>query len=157
MPNSTIYTALVDPGVAFNASVHNVVNLQVVSADLGHDEGSKPTLTLIVKNPQVGLLAPGRKVNLWLSWYNKSLSAIEPLFNGRLVGVPTNILGPKVELTFIADPVNYLAQKQAIAELKKRRPNYDPLFLDAAHRDDPDSILEGYSELWHIDRITHLV
>lgn len=151
------YTALVDPGVSFNPAVHNVEDLEVFSADLEHTEGSKPTLKLTVRNPQIGLLNPSRKVNLWFSWYNKSLSAIEPLFFGRLVGIPTNVIGTKVELMFIADPADYLVQKQAIAELKKRRPNYDPLFLDAAHRDDPDSILEGYSELWHVDRITHVV
>ncbi len=151
------YTAFVDPSVAFNPAVHNVWDLDVLVADLEHVEGSKPTLKLTVKNPQVGLLNPSRKVNLWFSWYNKSLAAIEPLFYGRLVGIPTNIIGPKVDLTFIADPVDFLAQKQAIAETKKVRPNYDPLFLDAAHRDDPDSILEGYSQLWHIGRTDHKV
>jgi hypothetical protein len=31
-------------------------------------------------------------------------------------------------------------------------PYYDPIFIDTNKRDDPDTILEGWSALWHIDR-----
>jgi hypothetical protein len=36
-------------------------------------------------------------------------------------------------------------------------PFYDPLFVDDAHLSDPDTVLEGYPMLWHVDRVTHQV
>jgi hypothetical protein len=36
-------------------------------------------------------------------------------------------------------------------------PFYDPAFIAADKRDDPDTVLEGYSALWHVDRVTHEV
>ena len=53
-----------------------------------------------------------------------------PLFFGRLVGIPTNILAEVVTLTFVAKPVDFLEQKFAMAETLKVLPWYDPIFID---------------------------
>ncbi len=134
----------------FNPSTMNVFDEDIFSFNIQHDEGQIPTLDLIVKNPRIGLLAPGRKVWAWLAWWNGT--TLVPLFFGVLVGVPTSIFQEKVTLQFIARSPQYIRNKQALAETMKTAPYYDPVFIDTGKRDDPDTILEGWSSLWHIDR-----
>ena len=67
-----------------------------------------------------------------------------PLFFGRLVGIPTNILQEVVTLQFVAKPIDFLSQKQALAETLKVRPYWDPVFIDPDKRDDVETIMEGY-------------
>jgi hypothetical protein len=122
---------------------------------LEHAEGEFPALSIEIKNPRIGLLAPGRKQWAWLAW-NDGAQTI-PLFFGRLIGIPSNILGEIVTLEFVAQPADYAAAKHELAQTLKTAPYYDPVFLDEAHRDDPDAILEGYTAAWHIDRVTHEV
>ncbi len=52
----------------FNASTMNVFDEDLFSFVIQHDEGQHPTLDVIVKNPRIGLLAPGRKVWVWFAW-----------------------------------------------------------------------------------------
>ncbi len=59
-----------------------------------------------------------------------------------------------VTLTFISQHPDWVYMKQQAALALKARPYYDAIFLDPAHRDDPDSILEGRSALWHYNRVT---
>jgi hypothetical protein len=111
---------------------------------------------MTIRNPRVGLLNAGRKLWAWLS-YRKSNGHVVPLFYGVLTGVPTDMFAELVQLKFNARPHDYVRRKQTVAETLKVRPYYDPVFLDDTHRDDPDAILEGWSALYHVDRITHEV
>ena len=141
----------------FNPSTMNVFDEDIFSFSLQHDEGQIPTLDVIVKNPRIGLLAPGRKVWAWLGWQSDAADAnyhgaLVPLFFGVLVGVPTSLFQEKVTLQFIARSPQYIRNKQALAETMKVSPFYDPIFIETSKRDDPDTILEAWSALWHIDR-----
>lgn len=128
---------------------------EMLSCDIEHSEGNYATASTEIRNPYVGLLGPGRKIWVWLSWQDPATLVITPLFFGRLVGIPNNIFAEVVTLKFIAQPLDFQYRKQVVAETLKVAPFYDNIWLDAAHRDDPDTILEGYSALWHIDRVTH--
>jgi hypothetical protein len=135
---------------AFNPSTMNVFDEEILSFDIKHDEGQVPTFDIVIKNPRIGLLAPGRKVWVWFGWQNGA--TLVPLFFGVLVGVPTSLFQEKVTLQFIARSPQFIANKQALAETMKSSPYYDPIFIETNKRDDPDTILEGWSALWHIDR-----
>lgn len=142
----------------FNESSHAVWDEDVFSFDVEHSEGEFPALNLTIRNPKVGLLAPGRKVWGWLSQRIEGNSPeITPLFFGRLVGIPDNVFAELVTLKFIAKPSDYNTQKNTLANSLRVFPYYDPIFIDESYRDDPDTVLEGYSRFWHIDRTTHVV
>ncbi|WP_210213894.1 hypothetical protein, partial [Mesorhizobium sp. M2D.F.Ca.ET.140.01.1.1] len=72
---------------------------------------------------------------------------------GRLVGVPQQIQGNAITLTIMARPSDYDALKRALANTMKVAPYWDPMFLNADLRDDPDTVLEGYTHAWHIGRV----
>lgn len=154
------YFAYVDPGTAFNAAVHNVFDETVFSFKIEHSEGDFPALELTIKNPRVGLLAPDRKRWAWLSW-DKAAPAgpadIVPLFFGRIVGIPNDLHLEEITLSFLARPADYDEQKAAVAETKKVAPYWDPIWFAPEKLNDPDNVLESRSELWHIDRVTHVV
>jgi len=149
------YFAWVDQGEAWDGAVHARQDEKVLSFEIQHDEGELPTLSIVVKNPKIGLLAPGRK--LWAWFTVDDGDTITPAFYGRLIGIPTDLLGEACTLLIVAKPVDFADQKIALAETLKVRPWYDPVWIDEASRDDPDTVLEAYSKLWHIDRISHLV
>jgi hypothetical protein len=148
------YFAWVDSGETFDPAVHLREDEVVYAFDIAHQEGQFPTMSLDIKNPRVGLLAPGRKQWTWLSYLDPITNQLSPLFHGRLTALPSNIFAEVVTLQFIARPVDYLSQKQAIAETLKVLPYYDPVWIDKTKWDDPDTILESYSKAWHIDRVT---
>ncbi len=77
-------------------------------------EGEFASLSLEIRNPRIGLLAPARKVWGWLSWDNGS--EIVPLFFGRLVAVPDDIHLEVVTLSFTARPADYVTRKAAVAD-----------------------------------------
>ncbi len=158
----------------FDPATMNVVDEDIYDMEIKHDEGQIPSLDLTIRNPRVGLLAPGRKVWAWLSYQPPTAEAVAainelyglesgnayvfpciiPLFFGVLVGIPTSLFAELITLKFIARSHTYIEDKQAVAETMKIRPFYDPIWLDDRHRDDPDSILEGWPRLWHVDRTT---
>lgn len=125
---------------------------EVISMKIDHEEGQVPSMNVMVANPKVGLLSPSRKIWAWMSVNHKSVTY--PLFFGRLVGIPTDILGEAITLQFTGRHKDFVTKKQIAAEKLKVRPFYDPVFITEDRRDDPDAILEGYSALWHIDRTT---
>ncbi len=157
------YFAWVDETeTTFSETAHLVEDEQIVTFRLEQTEGNCATLTLDVRNPRIGLLNPGRKVWAWFSW-DSGTGGIVPLIFARLVGVPTNLIQEVVTLQFIAKPLDFTVQKFELAEILKVRPNYDPIFISEEKRPsiasgvttgDVDVVLEGYSALWHIDRIT---
>ncbi|TGQ95424.1 hypothetical protein EN851_07860 [Mesorhizobium sp. M8A.F.Ca.ET.208.01.1.1] len=133
---------------------HQVEDEEIVSISLTHKEGAFASLDITVKNPRTGLLAPGRKQWAWLSWQdeNNPTAGVVPLLFGRLVGVPQAVQGNAVTLNLLARPSDYDALKRALAETMKVAPNWDPMFFNADSRDDPDTVLEGYTKAWHIGR-----
>jgi hypothetical protein len=151
----TFYFAWCGPGEAFNAA-HMREDELVLSFDLAHLEGQIPTLSVEIRNPRIGLLAPGRKQWAWLSWQSLT-GTVAPLFYGRLVAIPNNVFNEVVTLQFLARPTNYLAQKQAVAEALKVSPYYDPIWIAQDKWDDPDTILESYTKAWHVDRTSLVI
>lgn len=136
---------------------HHVEDAKVVAFTINHDEGQSPTLSIDIKNLRIGLLNLGRKYWCWLSWDSQDTAGVVPLFFGRLIGIPTNMEGNKVTLSFSAKPIDFEAQKAALAATMRVLPNYDPVFVAEEYRNDSDTVLEGYSKDWHVDRLTGVV
>lgn len=152
------YFAWVDPDQStFDESTMSRFDEDVFAFAIKHDEGQFATMDATIKNPRVGLLNAGRKLWAWLAYKRQDNAHIVPLFFGVVTGLPTDLFAEMVQLKFNARPHDFIVAKQDVAETLKVRPFYDPVFLDETHRDDPDAILEGWSALYHIDRITHEV
>jgi hypothetical protein len=141
-----------DDGGPFDAGVHLVEDLKIVSLDIEQHEGDFATLHADVRNPAVGLIAPTSKWWCWLSW-DRGDGTIVPLFHGRLVGIPRNLTDEVVTLEFVARPADYAEQKAALAADLQVAPYWDPLWLQNGI-DNPDTVLEARSALWHIDRVS---
>lgn len=136
----------------YDAHVHAREDEDVFSFTIEHLEGEFPSMQAVVRNPRVGLLTPGRKVWAWLS---RSVGGdYIPVFFGRLVGVPSDIFQELVTLDFIARPTHYNDLKANLAETLKVFPYYDPVWINKSSLEDPDTILEARSAMWHIDRTT---
>ena len=125
----------------------------VFSFELAHEEADFPSLRLDLKNPKVGLLAAGRNVWCWFSWRDPASGLIEPLFHGRLIGIPEDLHDEVVRLQFVARPSNYIEWKNIVAEGLKGRPFWDPVWI-AEGDTDPDTVLEARPSAWHIDRVS---
>jgi hypothetical protein len=147
----TFYFAWVDPGTAFNAGTHSVEDEEIFSFEIVHSEGDFAQLQIDIRNPRANLLDPSRKLWAWLSQDGTAL------FFGRLVASPEDIQNEIVRLTFLARPATYEADKEALAESLRTLPYFDPIWLDENRLADPDVVLEARSELWHIDRTTHVL
>jgi hypothetical protein len=147
--------AWVAEGTEFDAEAHAVEDESVFAFELSHTEGEFPTLVLDVVNPRIGLLNDTREQWAWFS--HGEGSSVEPLFYGRLVGVPQELQDEVVRLEFRAKPVDYEAQKETLAETLRVSPYWDPIWIAEDARLDPDTVLESRTQLWHIDRVTHAV
>jgi hypothetical protein len=141
------FFAWIDPGETWGPQ-HIRIDEVIFSFNLQHEEGQCATLEMEVKNPFTGFLAPGRK-----QWCYFSIRT-QPLFKGRLISVPADISGEIVQLHFTAMPLDMLDQQRAIADTLMVRPYWDPVWISEAQRLDPMSVLEGYSSMWHVDRVT---
>lgn len=151
------YFAWADEGEAFSETAHAVEDEGLFSFALSQTEGEFATLLITLLNPRAGLLNGDHPIWCWFSYEdeeNPTVAGVTPLFNGRLVGVPSNIQDEAVELTFLARPEDYDAQKSALAETLKVAPYWDPIFVPTDRREDPDFVLESRPERWHIDRVT---
>jgi hypothetical protein len=151
------YFAWVDPEETTFSPEHLVQDEQIVNFDLTHQEGGFAKLSIDVRNPKVGPLSASRQFWAWFSYRETELSDPVPLMFGRIVGIPSNILGEVITYELIARPINYPTLKAALAETLRVLPFYDEIFIADEMREDPDVVLEGYSALWHIDRTTHEV
>lgn len=153
------FFAFIDAADTVFGPEHEVEDLLVVAYKLGHQEGEFATLDLTVKNPRIGLLASGRKQWLLMSWLDNDnpTAGAQLLFRGRLIGIPTDLLGNQVTLQFDAKPPGYEATKQALAETLKEAPFWDAMFLRPEARNDPDAVIEAMSVRYHIDRVDHAV
>ena len=169
-PGPFFFAYVDDDQVEFDPTVHNVMDEDIFDFEVKHDEGQVPTMHITIQNPRIGLLNPSRKQWAYLSYAPASADEVTeinamygtsylypciiPIFFGVLVGVPSDFFAELITLQFNARSEDYIEAKQAVAETLKIAPFYDPIFLDLTHRDDPDAILEGWSSLYHIDRVT---
>jgi hypothetical protein len=153
--NSSFYFAWVSSTeTAFNAS-HLREDELIFSFELKHDEGQFAELSLEIANPHVGLLNPSRLFWAWFAWSDGS--SVHPLFFGRLIAIPDDLFADVITIKLVAKPIDYAVRQMALANSLRVLPFYDPIFIDSKKLDDPNAVLEGYSALWHVDRITHAV
>lgn len=145
------YFAEVNFGEVFGAE-HYREDQKIFAAKLGQTEANYATLTITIRNPRTTLIGPHHPVYCFFAYDDQT--DVTLVFTGRLVGLPTNLFAEIIELKYIAQPLDWPAQKQIAATPLKVNPGYDALFLDPAKRDDPDSILEGYARVFHTDRTT---
>src|SRR5215831_5767346 len=160
MPGPFYFAWVDNDEVEFDPDVHAVEDLDIFGFAISHQEGTFPTLQLDVRNPRVGLLAPGRKLWGYLSW-DGGAGGLVPLFFGRLVGLPSDLIQEVIQLAFIAQSSTYIDDKLNYGSALKVRPFWDAIWIDPTkvnpvppNLPDPDVVLEARSELWHIDRVT---
>jgi hypothetical protein len=129
---------------------------QILSVELTESEGKFASLKIEIVNPRVGLLGPSRNLWCWLSWEpnEPGFPIAQPIFHGRLVGVPEQLQGETITIEFVARPDDLQFQKEALASTMRVSPYYDPVWLDE-RIDDPDTVLEARPALWHCDRVSH--
>jgi hypothetical protein len=143
------------PDAPFDPAIHDRFDEEVLSIELSQNEGDFATLDVELKTRGIGYLAVGRNLWCWLSydpnWGGAGPPDLQPIFNGRLVGVPELRQNEIVKLQFVARPDDYTAQKLALTDSMMVLPFYDSAFLTSQS---PDTVLEAYSALFHIDRTT---
>lgn len=147
----SLFFAYVPPGTPWDVSFA-VFDESIFDLVISHDEGQIPEAVIEVKNPRIGFINPSRMYWAWISFAYEACGPL-PLFYGRLVGIPERIEANTVKMKFIARDDNYIYQKQQVARSLKVEPNYDPIFFETSKRDDPDAIMEGWSALYHVDRV----
>jgi hypothetical protein len=144
------YFAWIQPGEVWGPQ-HLRIDEVVFAFNIKHEEGQCATLELIIKNPFAGFLALGRQ-----QWCYFSLVG-GPLFKGRLLSIPSDMTGETLTMHFTAMPLDMLVQQRALASSLMVLPYWDPVFVDQGQRLDPQSVLEGYSKIWHVDRTSLVV
>jgi len=147
----TFFFAWVPPGTPWDVSLARF-DENIFDLEINHAEGQIPEAVVEIENPQIGLINPGRQYWAWISFSYEACGPL-PLFYGRLVGIPEDLTGTTIKMKFTARDANYIYQKQQVARSLKKLPNYDALCFETSKRDDPDSILEGWSALYHVDRV----
>ena len=150
-----LFFAWIDEDEEFDELIHARVDEHVFSIKIAQTEGDFATAEVVIKNPRIGLLATGRKQ--WCFIAIQDGATITPQIKGRLVGIPTNVFATMVTLNFVARPSDFEEQKAALASTLRTLPYWDPVFISPDHWDDPDTVLEARSVLWHIDPVTHIV
>ena len=139
--------------------IHNRFDEDVLSIVIEHGEGDFATLTVDIKNNGIGLLATGRNLWCWLSWdaawtpdggaHPTSCRCSTAGWSPCRRSPPTR----SISLQFLARPDDFNVQKLNVAEELKVLPFWDPVWL-ASNANNPDTVLEAYSALWHTDRVT---
>lgn len=147
------YIAMVNPGTAYSAPTHHVEDEILEYMRIDHTEGNIPTLTIRFENPYMGPLNPARKTGIIVSW--DSGAGIIPLFVGQLMAIPSDIVGETITYVYHSKAVRYEENLRLLADSMRHLPEYDEIFVSFDKRDDPDVVLEGYSKLWHVDRVTN--
>lgn len=149
---------LADGTTVFDAEDDAVQDEDIFAFRLTQAEGQDAFLELQVENPNVGPLAPGREVWARMSYApNDDLDAIQPIFHGRLQGMPEDLQGRLVTFSFRARKSNYDALKEALAATLRVDPFFDPIWFSPEDQKNPDTVLEGISKLFVTDRVTNAV
>lgn len=120
-----------------------------------HQEGDFPVATVLIRNPNIGLLSPGRKQWAWIAYEGDG--GTEPLFFGRLAGQPVALGDSVIQVVLRARPRDMQTQKESLAAALKVRPYWDSIWIKPELRNDPDSALESRTLLWHFDRLSPTV
>lgn len=141
------YFAWCDEDTAWGAELERF-DEPIVELELSQSEGAAAQLTIDIERPGMGLLAPGRQQWCWFAWFDGS--AVQPLFHGRVMGAPANIVAEVWRLVFLARSTDYQTRKAALAATLRVLPYWDPVWL-VQSIDDPDTVLEARTALWHID------
>ncbi len=55
------------------------------------------------------------------------------------------------------DNVDWTSEERRVFDTLRVRPWWDPVWILEERMDDPDTVLEARTQLWHIDRVTHAV
>jgi hypothetical protein len=137
--------------VDYDPVVHAVEDEQIIELKISQQEGEFASLQITVRNPYQGLLGAGRMQWCWLSWDDGT--GPQPLFCGRLTGVPESLEGETVRLLFTARPIGYDGLRDDLAATLKVLPWWDEVWV-TGDTDDADNIIEAYGQRWHIDRRT---
>jgi hypothetical protein len=143
----------------FNPATMAVYDLPVLEMAKTEEEGQVPVLDIVTRRPgwpgvSIGLLTPGRPVWAWLSYNPPTTSPLYghgpiPIMFGVLYAIPSNLSGQRIKLRYQARSVNFIQNKQAVAESLRVLGPWDPIWLKEGKRDDDDAVLEGYSGLYH--------
>jgi hypothetical protein len=149
------FFAWVDPEEFTFGVEHHREDMQIIQFSLQHRENDFATLSVVVRNVMAGLLNPGRKQHAWFAFDFGGATGVQPLFFGRVIGVPDGIAQTRQQFTFRARPDDYKDLKADLAETLKVAPYWDPVWIDAGSLDDPDVVLQARTQSWHVDRITH--
>ncbi len=128
---------------------------EVFALQITQGEGDFARLSIDIVNPRMGLLNAGREVWAWVAYVEGVTTT--PLFFGRLIGAPQDMTANVVRLDFIARPLDFDAQKVALAETLKTAPYWDVIWINEDQRSNPDAVLEARTKLWHTDRISHVL
>lgn len=135
---------------------HQVQDEDVIGCRITHNEALVPGCVLVIRNPRVGLLNEDRMQWAWVS-HRKRDDSVVPIFHGRIVTMPADLVGSLVTVEFTARPEDYEAQKAALAETLKVVPYWDKLFVDEDQLADPDIVLRARPALWHMGRTDRLL
>jgi len=151
---SQYFFAWVDPPASTPVwdNAYKRMDEEVFTFSLQQAEGDFATLSIDIRNPKVGLLSPARKHWAWFARENDA-GVTTPLFCGRLVGIPSSVQKEVISLEFVARPNGYVTLKAAYADTLRTGEWYDGAFF--VGNTNPDDVLNGRPELWHIDKVTH--
>jgi hypothetical protein len=133
---------------AFAREDEDVFDLKV-----SHSEGEYPTATVLIRNPNVGLLAPSRKQWAWVSYAGGDTAGPVPVFFGRIAGNAVSMADDVIQLALRARPKDVQEQKEALAETLRVTPYWDPVWIRPERRLDPEQVLESRTQLWHFSRL----
>lgn len=149
------FYAWIDSSESTFGPEHHRVDELIFSFKFSHEEGQFAQLELEIANPHIGFFAPGRPFWAWFAVDDGT--TVTPLFRGRVVGIPSDLFADIITITLVAKPKDYTEQILDLSVTLKTLPFYDPIFIDQTQQDNLDSVLEGYSKLWHVDPVTHVV
>jgi hypothetical protein len=120
------------------------------------NEGDKPRLELVIRNPHIGLLNASRKQWAWFARFRDQWRHHAAVLWPAESGAEGHLQGADDDR-----PGGVAARLQRAAPGLGRRDQghgpYDPCSSRPAKRDDPDVLLEAVSGLYHIDPVTHVV
>lgn len=147
-----IFFAYVNPLDTYDDTIHSVEDEDVFSLRISQSETEFARARVEIRNPSIGLLAPGRKQRVFISCEHGPDKKL--LFAGRLVGFPLDIGENTVSVEFIAQPEDWFNTQQAFLQTLKVAPFYNPLFIPEEDRDKAEEILAARAALLHWDRMT---
>ncbi|OYQ31436.1 hypothetical protein CHU95_20000 [Niveispirillum lacus] len=93
MSSGKIYFAWVDDAEVFSVATHAREDEEVFALTISHGEGEFATASVEIRNPGIGLLAPGRKRRAFISCELTAGASPTLLFAGSLTAFPVGLVG----------------------------------------------------------------